>query len=151
VNGLATGIGFSAAARQSQEGLRRSIDQLRTAQTFSIGQAFGELGEVFGDCRHPNWDGHGAEPVSQNTMRVAYCFIEAIPLGTSGPSVGADPDGHLSLEWYRHPRKILSVSIDEDGDLHYAAIIGPSQFKGTTPFLGEVPGEILGLISRVST
>jgi hypothetical protein len=41
------------------------------------------------------------------------------------------------------------VSITPEGDLHYAALIGPNKAYGTEVFFGEVPAGILDLIRRV--
>jgi hypothetical protein len=97
-----------------------------------------------------NWDGYGAAPVVEETSMQACSFLEALPLGTPAPAVGAEPDGHLTLEWHRAPRRTLSISISPDGDLHYAALLGPAKAYGTEPFLGEVPQTILDLINRVA-
>ena len=111
--------------------------------------AFNELAEVWEECSRPNWDGYDALPVQIKTLRYAKLFIEALPLGSPLPSVGAEPDGHLTLEWYRHPRWILSVSASPEGVLYYAALFGSSDVRGSEPFFGEVPRSILDLIQRV--
>jgi len=59
---------------------------------------FNDLFAVAEECKTPNWDGQGATPVFEETYRVAYRFLEALPLGTPAPTVGAEPDGHLTLE-----------------------------------------------------
>lgn len=126
----------------------------RLQESYTLGMSgkgvFTELGAVVNECLVPNWDGHGAAPVRYDVYRMAYQFLEAMPLGTPAPSVGAEPDGHLTLEWYRHPRRILSVSVSPEGELHYAAMLGPSKAYGTEPFFGEVPKGILDLIRRVT-
>jgi hypothetical protein len=109
-----------------------------------------ELATIAQECSSANWDGYGAAPVSEETFDQASAFLESLPLGTPAPSVGAEPDGHLTLEWYRSPRLTLSVSASPDGDLHYAALVGPAKAYGTEPFLGEVPQVILDLIHRVA-
>lgn len=111
---------------------------------------FDELFETFEECREPNWDGYGAQPVSDETYRLAYEFLTALPLDTPAPSVGAEPDGHLTVEWYRSPERTLSVSISADGDLHFAALLGLTKAYGTEPFVGEVPKIISDLTHRVT-
>lgn len=108
-----------------------------------------ELCDVYDQCHEPNWDGYGAPPISQDTYREAYRFLESLPWGTTKPTVGAESDGHLTLEWHRSSRRTLSVSISADGDLHYAALLGISKAYGAEPFFGETPQSILDLINRV--
>jgi len=110
---------------------------------------FDELMAVAEECRTENWDAYGAVPMPQQTINYAYGFLAALPLGTPAPSVGAEPDGHLTLEWHCSPRRTLSVSVSPEGDLHYAAIIASNKAYGTEAFFGEVPQTILYLISRV--
>ena len=111
---------------------------------------FDELFETFEECREPNWDGYGAQPVSDETYRLAYEFLTALPLDTPAPSVGAEPDGHLTVEWYRSPERTLSVSISPDGDLHFAALLGSAKTYGTEPFTDAVPKVVTDLIQRVT-
>jgi hypothetical protein len=134
-------------AKQSEEGRRR----LREAHSIGLGaeRAFEELFVVARECGTPNWDGYGAEAVQEETCWQAYHFLEALPLGIPVPTVGAEADGHLTLEWYRNPARVLSVSISPNGMLYYAALVGSSKRSGTEPFLGEVPEDILHIIRRV--
>jgi hypothetical protein len=104
---------------------------------------------MYEQCREQNWDGYGAASVEDETYRQAYRFIESLPWGMPVPTVGAEPDGHVTLEWHRSPRRTLSVSISPDGDLHYAALLGISKAYGSEPFFDEAPAAILNLIQRV--
>lgn len=117
--------------------------RMRTKSVFS------ELTQTVEECREANWDGYGAQSVSDTTYQLAQKFLVALPLGTPVPSIGAEPDGHLTVEWYRSHRRTLSVSISPDGELHYAALIGSAKAYGTEPFFGEAPKAIIDLIHRV--
>jgi hypothetical protein len=147
--GTARTGGFGEAARyveqQAIEGRRR----FQESHYLGIGTVFDELCRTFDDCRTPNWDGYGAEPVLDETYRWAYRFLEALPLGTRPPSVGVEPDGHLTFEWYRTPSRLLSVSVSPDGMIYYAALLGSSKRSGTEPFSGDVPAEILQIIHKL--
>lgn len=110
-----------------------------------------ELSSVASGCGVPNWDGYGAAPVTEETYSHARSFLDALPFATPLPSVGAEPDGHITFEWYRSLRSLLSISVSAEGDLHYAALIGPAKAYGTEPFRGEVPHSVLDLIRRVET
>jgi len=135
-------------ATQFGEGRRR----LRSSYYLGLGMtgAAEELLNVSQACSGDNWDGYGAVPITEQTYLQACAFLDALPLGTPAPSVGAEPDGHLTLEWHQSARRTLSVSVSPEGDLHYAALLGPSKAYGTEPFLGEMPLTILDLIHRVA-
>lgn len=108
-----------------------------------------ELATVWEECRRENWDGFGAIAVNQDALRNAYCFLESLPIGFPAPSIGAEPDGHLTLDWHRSARRTLSVSVSPDDELHFAGLFGPSRVFGTEAFFGEAPESILELIRRI--
>ncbi|MCH8250815.1 MAG: hypothetical protein IID36_00025 [Planctomycetes bacterium] len=109
----------------------------------------GELTEVWEECKYANWDGYDALPVSEDAFRNMQSFLEALPLGFPRPTIGADPHGHLSVEWYRSLRRVLSVAVSDDELLHYAALLGSNKTCGTETFYDEVPESILSLVRRV--
>lgn len=141
--------GESPAAQYVAEKLVENSLSLQRSNAVGIGGVFDELADVWEECREPGWDGHNAVAVSQDALRNAYTFLESLPLRFPRPSLGADPQGQISVEWYRSRRRVLSIGIGEDGWLHYAAIIGPNKTCGTELFFGDVPEAILNLVRRV--
>ncbi|MEI8194453.1 MAG: hypothetical protein WCI73_00945 [Phycisphaerae bacterium] len=135
-------------ASQAEKGQRRLQD------SFSLGwgarQAFAELDALAVECNAANWDGYGAAAVSANALALARQFITALPIGTPAPSIGAEPDGHVTLEWYRSPQRTLSVSVSAEGELHYAALLGQRTAYGTELYFGMVPQILLVLINSVN-
>jgi hypothetical protein len=109
-----------------------------------------ELYQISQECNQSNWDGYEALPVAGETYELAHRFLEALPLDAPPPLFGAEPDGHITFEWYQSPRRVLSVSVSPEGDLHYAALIGRSTHYGTEPFYGDAPRSILDIVRRIS-
>lgn len=146
----ATTPGFSPSARYVTESALRGLRSLQESNVFGLESLLREeLATVWEECRAANWDGHEAVAVSQDTLRNAYSLLESLPIGFPAPSIGAEPDGHLTLEWYCSPRRTLSVSVSPDDELHYAGLFGPSRVYGTEAYFGEVPKSILQLVRRV--
>lgn len=148
---LNTTRGESDAARFVAEQARKTWQQVKSSHTFGAGVegALDELSEIAETCAQPNWDGHSAAPISIETYRQAYRFLECLPLGFHAPSVGIEPDGQVTFEWYRNPRRTVTVSISELGELHYAALIGRNQAYGTEAFIGQIPRAIIELVHRI--
>jgi len=142
--------GWSDAAIFVAERTEESRRQLQSSSAVGLGIVFNELCQVAEECEDPNWDGFGAEPVSMDAYRLAYQFLEGLPLGTPAPSIGAEPDGHITFEWHRGPERTLSVSVSPDAQLHFAARIRSARDYGTRPFFGEIPHRIFELIQRVA-
>ncbi|MFP4381330.1 MAG: hypothetical protein ACLFUS_12585 [Candidatus Sumerlaeia bacterium] len=109
-----------------------------------------ELSSVFEESCKAGWDGQEAIPVSSETLRLAEIFLLALPDDLPFPSPGAEPDGQITFEWYTSKSRIISISIDPQSKLHYAALIGPSKAYGTERFYDQIPEGILRLIRRVA-
>jgi hypothetical protein len=122
------------------------------AQTaaFSKQPAIEELLVTWEESKITNWDGDDAFPVQTETLNYTYAFIQALPLGFPLPSVSAEPDGHLALDWYQNPHWTLSVSMSPAGILYYAALLGNRDPRGSEPFFGTIPKQILSLIQEVA-
>lgn len=129
---------LDSAAEKRQEEFRSS--------TLGHQEALDELWEVWEECREANWDGYQALPVEQEAYHAAYKLIESLPLGFPRPSIGAEPDGQVTLEWYKSPRRCLSVSVDPDGLLHYAGLYGANKRYGTLAFFSSAPNELIQLV-----
>lgn len=145
-------FGVSAAADLIRDHYRQSVQSLRETATLGLGvnDAIRELNATYRECSVSDWDGYDAVPVSESTFGFASGILDALPLGTPAPSIGTEPDGHLTLEWYRSSHRTLSVSVGPQGDLHYAALLGASRQYGMEPFFhGELPKPIFDLIFRV--
>lgn len=144
--------GFSETAEFIEKTRSQGRRYLMESNAFGIDSSLSdELAMVWEECRKANWDGFQALPVAQETLRSTYRFLELLPLGFSAPSIGAEPDGHLTLEWHRATRRTLSVSVSPDGDLHYAALIGPNRVYGTEAFVDEIPDSIIALVRRIDS
>src|SRR5205085_9060724 len=100
--------GFSRAAEFVDKAKRDALKRFRGSAALSKQPAFDQLGEVYDDCRQSGWDGEDAQAIEQDTLRTAWLFIEALPRGYPLPVITGEPDGHINLEWYRQPRRILS-------------------------------------------
>jgi hypothetical protein len=148
---LNTTRGQSDAAHFVAEQARKSWRQAKDSHSLGLGagNVFAELCDVADSAALPNWDGYGAIPISPESYNQAYCFLDSLPLGMPVPSIGVDPDGQLTFEWHRNPRRTLSVSVSSEGDLHYAALIGFKKEYGTEVFIGEFPEKFVALVGQL--
>jgi hypothetical protein len=112
-------------------------------------EAFDELWDVWQECNVSGWDGYNAMAVERDTLTSTYRLIESLPLNFPRPSLGAEPDGHVTLEWHKSPSRTLSVSVDPDGYLHYAGLFGGNKRYGTLEFFGVAPEELIRLVREL--
>lgn len=142
--------GFSESAQFVDELSRAGRQSLQPY--FSYGRRSELLSEIYDvaeELSQPNWNGHDEAPVSQESFYRAYRLAEALPLEIPNPTVGVDPDGELTFEWYRGTRRLVSLSIAGDGLINYVARIGPNKHHGVEEFFDEMPKRIGELVQDV--
>lgn len=141
--------GLSEAAKLLEQ-TQRGIDlRCRYAVTLSRQQALDAVWEVW-QATEEGWStAEGEMAISQEVRDTAIRFVEALPLAFPQPSISAEPDGHISLEWYRNPRRVISVSVAPSDRLHWAALIGSESPRGSARFIDRIPESILRYIARV--
>jgi hypothetical protein len=142
--------GESEAAGIVRKHLERTRTGLHKSAALGMESVIHEqLPDVWDECSQRGWDGYGANPISEDTYLLAKRFLRSLPLGVPTPSIGAEPDGCITVEWRPARRRTLSVSVSPDGDLYYAALLGPEKVSGAAPFYDEAPRAISDLIRRV--
>lgn len=142
-------IGFSEAAETLERVWGDEAKRSDETVTFSRRPLYDQLIDVYLQCSQPRWEGEDSERVNRETLMIAKQFVESLPTAYRTPTISGEPDGHISLEWYVHPRRILTVSINPNGILHWAALIGAEDPRGSCPFYGEMPRTLLYWIGRV--
>jgi len=146
--------GFGPLAEQIGDSLKSLSACVRESQYINGARmrAEQELQDQFLDCIQPDWDGHGALPVSSNSYESARQFLDALPQDICMPAFSAEPDGCLTAEWYKKPDVIVSISFPADGGIEYAAMFGKSMVRhGREPFSANVSGGLLEMIRKVQS
>jgi hypothetical protein len=85
----------------------------------------------------PNWDGYGASPVNLISVGHALRLLTRIPPDIPAADINVDPDGEISIEWYREAGQVFSVSVSPSGKLSYAGMFGRSSVYGTEEFSAD--------------
>jgi hypothetical protein len=142
--------GNSETAQYLHHTSQATVHYFDRSATLSKRTAYNELFKIWSECNTPNWDGYDAYPVQEQTFNNTYLFIRSLPLNYPLPSVGVEPDGHLTLEWYRHPRWTISISVSPEGMIYYAALFGNSDVRGSDFFAGEISRNLFDLIQRAT-
>lgn len=129
------------------------VDRIRVQNnetvTFSGFSLADQLLDAFDDASTDGWDGEGSVAVSPVTLSIARQLVESLPTEFRTPEISAEPDGHIHLEWFVSSRRVLGVSVNPDGRLHWAALIGEEDPRGTCRFDGQTPVTLLHWIGRV--
>jgi hypothetical protein len=144
-------IGESEYAQYVNKVNQETKRYLHEIPSLSKEVVYDELRTIWEECKTANWDGNEALPVQEETNKNTYFFIQSLPLGYPLPSVGIEPDGHLTLEWHRDVRWTFSVSISPEGIIYYAALFDSETISGSEKFSGNISKPVLNLIQKVHT
>lgn len=79
------------------------------------------------------WDGEEAEAVNLTSYNYAKWFLSVVPLGIIAPDPGIDVNGQISLEWRRSDGRLLSLTFDERGNVHYIYFLKAEKIYGVRP------------------
>ncbi len=106
--------------------------------------AISQIWQLQRECATRDWDGYGAEPVSEVAAGLAQDFIRALPDGYPLPEIAPEPDGSLSLDWISSRDRLFSVSVGKRNRLAFAWLDGSDSGHGVANFDRElVPQKIL--------
>lgn len=140
-------VGVSDAAESIRRQKREYTESLNSSVTLSRASSITSLIESF--CEAIQSRDQEATPVQAATLLAAQKFLTAIAGHIPSPTVSIELDGHISFEWYRSRRNVISVSLADDGRLYWSALIGNEDPRGSAYFYDQVPRTIEYLIERV--
>ena len=106
--------------------------------------------EVITECSEPGWSGERSDPISPEAVAAGYKLISQLPEDIPSPAVGAIPEGLLSFEWYRGPKRIVMVVANSNNGVDYAIRRGDEVFHGSSPFFGKLPETVLSQIRSLA-
>jgi len=139
----------AAPAYGHREVLREMAVREATVAEWKRAELLDNLRLLAEECGVDDWDGHGAPPLTEAVIDMSQRILESLPPSLPDPDLGAEPDGHITLEWYSSPRRLLSVSISPRGRLHYAALVGDDRRSGAMTFSDAFPDDLTALARRV--
>lgn len=128
VDALFEGTSAAGPAGQAVQTALRDYHRGTRARASNWSQSVeSEVAEIAADCSAENWDGYGAPPVKpvalQNVQRVAEALFTLLPAGIPAPDVVPDVDGDVSLSWTRDRQRGLSISVNDRGEMSFAAVL----------------------------
>lgn len=92
----------------------------------------------------PGWDGYGARPIDSRAKAEAQRFVQLLPFGLQPPVPAPDPEGDMALSWDLGSDHVLTVSINANGTVTYAGLLGGGVKRYGMEQLGDdIPQVIL--------
>ena len=115
-----------------------------------------ELDAVVAECSVDNWNGYGAKPINHESVQKTIELLSLIPANLPRPEFSCDPDGCVALDWFYSPYNVLSVSVETNGCLCFATLLGGKPERdggrsrnGVLVFDGTFPSELKFIICEI--
>lgn len=143
--------GVSEDAQRRDRALTPLADVSSSRSVLDRTIAFESLDNAYREAGSHDWDYEGGAPADAMSYRYACLLLRQLPAWVQNPEASVDPDGEISLDWYRGRGWAFSVSVGRDGTLSYAALFGASSQRGVESFVGEIPENILASLRRAVT
>jgi hypothetical protein len=127
-------VGFGDVRRiiEEQQDVEASF---RRSNSLSEGyfSAVQRLERIKKDCADAGWDGEEARGISLTSYENAKIFLSMVPLGIISPDPGIDTEGQVTLEWRRQDGRLLSLTFDDEGTVHYIVFLKSEKFYVKRP------------------
>ena len=109
-----------------------------------------DFSEVLADCAAPGWSGERSDPIGPEAANAAAKLIDQLPSDILDPSVGAIPEGLVTFEWYRSPKRVVLVVPTANNSVDYSIRRGSELLHGSAPFFGKLPETVLSQIRALA-
>lgn len=109
-----------------------------------------DFSEVLADCADTGWSGERSDPISPEAANAAAKLIDHMPSDIPDPSVGAIPEGLVTFEWYRSPKRVVLVVPTANNSVDYSIRRGNELLHGSAPFFGKLPETVLSQIRALA-
>ena len=64
-----------------------------------------------------NWDGEGANPVTEHTVETALEVVKELPFNIESPEIFADSEGDIEFDWYLDNGTMFSINTGKMGEI----------------------------------
>lgn len=109
-----------------------------------------DLTEMYKNCSKANWDGEGAEPISEPAYLEAARFIRLLPVVLPMPEIAPEPNGQIGLEWHLRRDHMFVVAFGGNQLITFAGLFGPeTRVHGTEPFSDSLPESVITHLQRL--
>ena len=136
--------------REKDLGVSKHIESSRALLDLKE-DALNRLYELTAECVEADWDGYGAEAVSQSAAVHSAHFIRRLPEDLPLPEISVEPDGEIALDWSPTPTQTFSVSIGPADRMACAWVNGTEHGHAVAySNNGDIPSRILQEIQRIT-
>jgi len=145
--------GFGDSSKKFVQYSREEISQMWRSESITFGRPLDEalisLLEVYRECYQSDWDGYGAEAISEDAFKEAQKIIILLPSSIRMPEITAEPTGEIGFEWHKGKGQVFVISVSGKHRITYAGIFSGNKVHGTEYFGKTLPLAIIQHLRRL--
>lgn len=123
---------------------RRKVESVKHFQRLII-----TINDVFEAAKVSDWDGEGAEAISQTTYFNAIKLLTVLDAELPIPDIFPDNDGYIEFEWGKD-RKNFSLYVTDSNLILYAGFYSKNnRLSGRFNFRDNFPKHLIPLINSI--
>ncbi len=93
-----------------------------------------------------NWDGDNAAAVLPPVVQHAMQLADLLPADIVDPEVSPTPHGEIDFDWMNADREMLTLGVDVNGEVAWAAELNRSSSRGILTEMNELPSLLEGYL-----
>lgn len=101
------------------------------------------------DDAEPLIAARGWQSPPDKTVQAAERLLGLVERHPRKPQVQVEPEGTISFEWEAGDHGWLTLTVDDQGQLTHAAVLGEDEFTQTEPFGEALPDWAATLLRRL--
>lgn len=145
-------FGFGPDSIRLKEYFTIIVRELSKAVTLGrLNKLLQSLDDVYSECSEAGWDGYDAFTITESAYFEAKKIIKNLPLTSiiPMPEIVPEPNGEISLEWYKEKRHVFVISVSGRNEIIYAGLFGINKTHGTEYFDESIPSIIIENLKRL--
>lgn len=138
--------GFSGYSETISKSLEKVWNQWLEATVLGgqLRVTFEKLDDIMASCSQEDWDGDGANRITNDVYREAMRFIQLFPPTIPIQHLSPEPSGGIAFEWRKDQKHAFVVELSGKGSITYAGLNGvDNRVRGTAYFGDSLPNLLI--------
>ena len=105
-----------------------------------------QIQDIASKAREENWDGDNAAAVLSEVVQNAMQLADLLPADIVEPEVSPTPHGEIDFDWMNADREMLTLGVDVNGEVAWAAELNSSSSRGILTEMNKLPSLLEGYL-----
>jgi len=105
-----------------------------------------QIRDIASKAKEENWDGDNAAAVPPSAVQHALQLADLLPADIVDPEVTPTPHGEIDFDWMNADREMLTLGVDANGEVAWAAELNSASGRGILKEMNELLSLLKGYL-----